>query len=65
MMEIMQTTNVTAQEITEASAIPPEDLRLLFEGFDRINNTTNRYLAFYSLTASFLKNSEVNEKTTN
>ena len=29
--------DVSARETTEASAIPPEDLRLLFEGFDRIN----------------------------
>ncbi len=44
-----------------AEGFPLGYVRLLFKGFDRINNTTtDRYLGFYSITARFLKNSEVN-----
>ena len=46
-----------------ALGIPSLDFRLLFKGFDRINNSpppaSERYLGFYSITARLLKNSEV------
>ena len=51
--------DVTAHPSVEAEAIPPGEFRLLFEGFDRINTTTNR-VGFYSIKASFLRTRTIN-----
>ena len=50
--------DVSSHESEELVGVPIEDLRFLFEGFDRINTQTNR-LGFYSIKANFLKRREV------
>ena len=39
----------------QASGLPRGEVRLLFEGYDRINNSGDRHLGFYSVTARFWK----------